>query len=275
MKNRDIRVLGLLLAGVFLTACGTPLPSPPPSLTPTPAGPCRIAYEQDGDIYVRDCDGSGILQLTSHRRRDAWPSWSPDGQRVVFCSNREGQFGTLGHAPSALYVVNADGSNLTRLTSEVEDIDLFPAWSPDGSRIAFNRNCDLAVINPDGSDLWTWESDEVCVSYPAWSPDGTRLAFASWQPASSPAEPYRDVYVINGDGTNLLQLAHFDANGEVVSVWSPDGGQIGVEVQQRRIQQTLTKCYLLATDGSGEPEEIPSIPDSWYPWYWPQWDGEE
>ena len=91
-------------------------------------------------------DGSGETNLTSNATSDGSPAWSPDGQRIAFASNRDGN--------SEIYVMNADGSAPTRLTNNPAD-DLDPAWSPDFTRIAFTRsrdgNGEIYAINADGS----------------------------------------------------------------------------------------------------------------------------
>jgi photosystem II stability/assembly factor-like uncharacterized protein len=231
-----------------------------------PAGQCRIAYEEDGDIYVRECDGTGEYRLTDHPAEERYPAWSPDGTRIVFYSNREHMSQPGGEDINDLFLVNADGSGLTPLTSG-EGNDMFPDWSPDGGRIAFHGDCGLILIDPKGIYLTPIRArgDAPCVDYPTWSPDGRRLAFTSWQP-----EPGRTVFVINEDGSGLLELAHFQA-GDALAVWSPDGQRLGIEV---RVDDGTTQYYLLNADGSGGPVEVPSIPDSWYPWHWPQWGGE-
>ena len=85
-----------------------------------------------------------------HRpRRPRWwtPAWSPDGRRIAFTSERDGN--------PEIYVMNADGSGVTRLTyNDARDLDSFPAWSPDGRRIAFHSNRDgnfeIYVMNASG-----------------------------------------------------------------------------------------------------------------------------
>ena len=77
------------------------------------------------DIYVTNIDGDQVRQLTNHPFEDRVPAWSPDGRRIAFYSNRDHQAG--------IFVVDADGANLKRLTVGSHN---HPTWSPDGTRIA-------------------------------------------------------------------------------------------------------------------------------------------
>ena len=87
-------------------------------------------------------DGSDVIRLTDDPARDDSPAWSPDGRRIAFTSERDGNAET--------YLMNADGSNPVRLTDNPA-WDLFPAWSPDGARIAFasdrDGNLEIYLMN--------------------------------------------------------------------------------------------------------------------------------
>jgi Tol biopolymer transport system component len=262
-------IICLVLTVLFLSACGAAVaPRTPVPPTATPAGRCRIVYEANGDIYVRDCDGSNVRRLTDHPAQDKSPAWSPDGQVIVFSSERDRQPTPDGHIPSSLYIMKADGSNLVRLTSEDSD-DLFPTWSPDGSLIAFHHGCDLATINPNGSNLKMilLQSDNLCIDHPAWSPDSQRLVFDTRWPPSEPIHNWT-VYIVSAEGTGLSKFAARFQAWDVIPTWSPDGQQIGLRVDS---DGGDTKYYLLNADGRGQPVDVPSIPDSSFSWHWPQW----
>src|SRR5690606_30395331 len=80
------------------------------------------------EIFIINPDGSNVTQLTNSLASDRYPVWSPDGTRIAFMSDRDGN--------DEIYVMNADGSNVIRLTNN-NAYDGMPAWSPDGSQIAF------------------------------------------------------------------------------------------------------------------------------------------
>ena len=83
-------------------------------------------------MFIAQSDGSNELNLSKSAAYDAWPSWSPDGSQILFGSNRAGI--------TQVYVVNVDGSHLTRLIDDREtDEDTRARWSRDGSKITFTR----------------------------------------------------------------------------------------------------------------------------------------
>jgi dipeptidyl aminopeptidase/acylaminoacyl peptidase len=96
-----------------------------------------------------NADGSNPVNLTHHESNDYWPAWSPDGTKIAFTSNRDGN--------NEIYVMNADGSNPVNLTRN-ESNDYWPAWSPDGTKIAFaslrSGNNDIYIMNADGSNVF-------------------------------------------------------------------------------------------------------------------------
>jgi len=147
------------------------------------------------------------------------PAWSPDGSKIAFASDRDGAF--------ELYVMNADGSGVTRLTHDV-GFQGGPAWSPDGTRISFNctvepGNWDVCAIDADGAHVTRLTTDPGADAGASWSPTG-RIAFATTRYG---AELYGgrwppEIALMNGDGSGVTRLGVVG----VGPVWSPDGSRI-------------------------------------------------
>ncbi len=162
-----------------------------------------------------DADGGNPMALTTSLGDDTWPTWSPDGTRIAFSSERDGD--------RELYVMNADGTNDVRLT-EHPGPDSKPRWSPDGSKIAFESERDgeweIYVMNTDGSNQVNLTNSPSSSDHRAtWSPDGSRIAFESTRDGNF------EIYVMNADGSGVVRLT--DSPGQDLSAsWSPDGTKI-------------------------------------------------
>ena len=128
-------------------------------------------------------------------------------------------------------MINADGSGLRRLTRNAV-ADSEPAWSPDGQKIVWSRSdgtgADVFVMNADGSDQQNLTLKPGNQGEPRWSPNGRAILFTAVSPMqpSRGSRPYRDVYVMNADGSGQRNLTHTPEAGEFDPAWSPDGHQI-------------------------------------------------
>jgi Tol biopolymer transport system component len=167
------------------------------------------------DIYTVNDDGSQLQNLTSNPSQISFV-WSPDGTRIAFSSEWEGNF--------EIYSMNADGSGLIRLTNN-SNYDTSPSWSPDSTRIAFASDRDgyleIYVMNSDGSNVTRLTDLSVNRANPLWSPDGSKIAFS----IRGTTYNEREIYVMNTDGsgqTRLTENAYYDRMLE----WSPDGSRI-------------------------------------------------
>jgi Tol biopolymer transport system component len=182
---------------------------------------------------------------------------SLDG-RIAFVSDRDGD--------PEIYVINADGSGVARLTNSPGG-DYHPAWSPDGRRIAFyserDGNAEIYAMNADGSGITRLTNHSADDYDPSWSPDGTRIAFHTHRYNQNPM-----VAVMNADGSGVEQLTPVSVGGWS-PVWSPDGTQIVFNSSPG----TDRDIYLVSVDGSGINNLTDGHGDDW----WPDWspDGEQ
>jgi TolB protein len=131
--------------------------------------------------------------------------WSPLGSKIVFASNRDGR--------DEIYVMNANGSQQTRLTNNLV-WDNRPRWSPDREKIAFERsypddNYEIFVMNADGSGETRLTDNPDYDWYPVWSPDGNKITFTSSRDGNY------EIYVMNADGSGQTRLTdNLAADGE-------------------------------------------------------------
>jgi hypothetical protein len=173
----------------------------------------KIVFINNHQFYVINSDGTGLVPLTSTESMatGSWPSWAPDGSKFAFLYR------------SQLYAVNADGTGLTNLAPDlpvfVQDGEGFADWSPDGTKIAFDRSMlneegstvhYLALIDADGTDMTNIGQG----LYPRWSYDGTKIYFFSGVENA--------IYSIKPDGTDETFVKKIDESFPVESILCGD-----------------------------------------------------
>ena len=164
----------------------------------------KVAFASDrggtNEIYVMGIDGSDPTRLTNDpATTEFYPSWSPDGEKVVFTANITNQNN------NEIYVVDSDGSDAATRLTETPAFDSAPAYSPDGTKIAFMSNRDgdneVFVMGSDGAGPTNLTNDEADDYDPAFSPDGRRIAF------SSSRDGNQELYAMDAaDGANVARL---------------------------------------------------------------------
>ena len=193
----------------------------------------RIAFDSNRDgpfnweIYVIDADGRNLQRLTNNpddggHPDDRYPSWSPDGKRIVFSARREGHVENKFAVTYEIYVMDVDGGNQQRLTNNRNN-ELSPVWSPDGNRIAFSsdrkgewQNFEIYAMDVDGGNQQRLTNNRIFDWQPSWSPDGKRIVFMSDRDGNS------EIYVMDADGGNLQNLTNNrDSDGSPAWLNSP------------------------------------------------------
>ncbi len=201
-----------------------------------PAIEAKIVFCAAGDIMVMNDNGGGKRRLTNAPQwYDSYPRWSPDGKQIVFVremkENRQNSY--------ELFVINADGTNLQRLTDN-NARDGYPSWSPDGKKIVFasSRTGQMEVYVIDVAtrhvtQLTNIEGVEVGQgsAAPDWSPDGTAIVYEKFI-RSGNAFSHKNIYVMDATGENQRPLLPDPEPGadEVIMRffprWSSDGQQV-------------------------------------------------
>lgn len=178
-------------------------------------------YPIAAEIYIARADGTALKRLTFNDAYEAEVSFSPDGKKLLFTSNRDGNL--------ELYLMNTDGGNQARLTF-TEDLQEGGAFfMPDGKEIVYRAwkkdNPDhvsqIYMIGADGKDNRPITHDRAFNWSPYPSPDGRYIVYASDRDERGNYE----IYLMNADGTRIQRLT-FNPKFDSFPVFAPDGKTI-------------------------------------------------
>jgi WD40 repeat protein len=208
-------------------------------------------------IFRMNVDGTHLVDLTPTTTEDQCAVWSPDGRYIAFSSKRSGEW--------QLYVMNSDGGEQRRLTFSDQQEACGVSWSPDGSRLVFDRSLpdysgsEIFVINADGTGEVNLSRSPLHGDHaPVWAPTGDRILFNSTRSFAN------ELWVMQADGGSPQNLTNAKDYHHSQAAWSPDGQEIVFS----RSGEYLT-LFRMRSDGTGivpvTSGNIHDSPSQWLP----------
>ena len=200
-----------------------------------------------GDIYVMDADGTNRTNLTDTPDfLDYRPSWAPSGAQLTFVREVPGR---VISEQQDIFVIDANGENANNLTQTDANED-DPAWSPDGTKIAFsgvrNSGEEILTMDPDGQneEILTGDGSDAFDEAPDWSPDSTKVVFQKQSQVGGCCEPW-EIWAVNRDGSGDTNLSN-DPSYDTGPSWSPDGSEIIFSSTRNRTEEDPSRTDIFA-----------------------------
>jgi len=203
----------------------------------------RVAFLQNGRLYSVNIEGRGELSIStlnfSGQFHETSFLLSPNGAKLAY------------HDRNKLWIANADGTQMAKISDEFDGTPENLAWSSDGTKLAFVKtptgvSPELWVVNADGTGAMALAKGEgEHFEFPTWSPDGRTVAFIRRPTGSSTAE-LSEIYLASVDGSELRRVTNNKLN-EGFLAWSPDGSKIAFTRLEMGVVEALSQTIWVIT----------------------------
>ncbi len=207
-------------------------------------------HRENADIYVKSVGATSVTQITNDPARDEMPTFSPDGHRIAFSSDRQGNWD--------IFMVDAAGGQPVQVTNDATD-EIHPSFSPDGRKLVYcvhgqrSGQWELVVVeleNPGRKHFLGYGL------FPQWSPSGDKIVFQRARQRGTRWFSVWTLDLVNGEGHRFTEVVASSNAAAITPTWSPDGDHIvfctvvnpDAEAAQRPLQADV---WLVREDGTG------------------------
>jgi len=183
---------------------------------------------------IMNADGSGLTNITNHPSDDSHPKFTRDSKNIIFCSDRDKPGTTPRNSIAELYVMNLEGKELKRITTN-GIWNTYPSYSPQSDKIIYRRiirnandstklNSEVFIMDANGANIKNLTNHPAYEAYPEFSPDGNWILFSSNR--NGKPGNYK-IYIMDREGENLQQVSfNQPEESDQRGTWSPDGKKI-------------------------------------------------